>query len=63
MNGASPSTLALVREMERRIRLELIERAARDGLTADEALRAVTIEHNWRTDREALAAQREAPDH
>lgn len=49
----------LLQLAEERIRLELIERAASEGLTPDEIQFAMAIERNRRADQEAEAIRRE----
>lgn len=59
MSTNESDLLPLVQLAEERLRQELIERAAVEGLTPAEIQRAVSLESNRRADREADATQRE----
>jgi len=59
MSTNESDLLPLVQLAEERLRRELIERAAVEGLTPAEIQRAVSLESNRRADREADATQRE----
>jgi len=59
MNEREQDRYAVIQLAEERLRLELIERAAVDGLTPIEIQSALNIERNRRADREAEAARRE----
>lgn len=59
MTNQDRDLYALVQLAEERLRLELIERAAVDGLTPAEIQSAINIESNRRADREAEAIRRE----
>lgn len=52
--------LAAVRDAERDMREQLIEKAATIGLTPDEARSAARLERNWRLDLEAWVKDQEA---
>lgn len=59
MSTNESDLLPLVQLAEERLRQELIERAAVEGLNPAEIHRAVSLESNRRADREADATQRE----